>query len=191
MACKEREHRIPYLKSILGDVPVSMDNGQYKNIWENCRNAWRLHNPNAKYHLVIQDDSLLPEDFHERLIKILESTKDEKYFYSLYAGESIKKEILEIKDKQNHLILDRIVNENAIILPTHLIEQMIQFCDKRNAKDDRLIDQFSQYSNHLIYYPLPSIVQHNDESISYYRQKYGENYIPVERKAVWYCEDVA
>jgi hypothetical protein len=190
MACKEREDRIPYLKMMLGNVPVSMDEGQYKNLWENCRNAWSMHNKDAKWHLVLQDDSIIPLDFIERLEAILTEINDDDYTLALYAGGNLEKEIIEAKSKgENKLVYQKIKNENALVMKTKYIDHMIGFCDRRNAINDRLIDQFCLYKSLQIYYPLPSIVQHSDDNISYYRLKYDKPEPHKERKAVWYCED--
>lgn len=190
MACEARKHKVEYLKMMLGNVPVSMDEGQYENIWENCSNAWSMYNSDAKYHLVIQDDSIIPLDFHERLTKILEDNLNNNFFYCLYAGENLEKEVMETKEKGDpYLIHDKIRNENAIVMPTNLIDQMIDFCNRRNADTDRLIDQFSRFKGHRICSPVPSIVQHADDNISLYRLRFDKPNPHAERKAVWYCED--
>ncbi|MFA5391718.1 MAG: hypothetical protein WC331_09890, partial [Candidatus Omnitrophota bacterium] len=41
MAHPSREDFFPYLRERLGDVPMAIDRGV--GIWENCKNAWRLH----------------------------------------------------------------------------------------------------------------------------------------------------
>lgn len=190
MACEARADRIPYFKKMLGDVPVSMDSGQYKNIWENCKNAWRMHNKEAKYHVVIQDDSIIPKDFHKRLNQILEDNKGSHNFFCLYAGENLKNEILETKEKkEKYFYHNKIRNENAIVMPTKLIDLMIAFCDRRNATNDKIIDQFARFKSHTICYPVPSIVQHSDDNISLYRLRFNKPNPHTERKAVWYCKD--
>lgn len=190
MACKERENRIPYLKSILGDVPVSMDSGQYKNIWENCKNAWSLYDKNAKWHLVIQDDSIIPKDFLQRLENILTDIGDKEYTLALYAGGVLEKEINNAKEnKEPYFINEKITNENALVIKTDKIDEMIKFCDRRNADTDRYISQFCNYKFISICYPVPSIVQHSDDNVSFYRLNYNQPDPHLERRAVWYCED--
>ena len=66
MAHPSREAFFPYLRERLGeDVPFAIDE-KSEGVWPNARRAWALHDPDAIYHVVIQDDAIVCDNFKER-----------------------------------------------------------------------------------------------------------------------------
>ncbi len=164
MAYHTRDKYVSYLKGELGDVPVAMDYGE-KGIWQNCKDAWRLHD-NKKWHCVLQDDSIIGKDFHRRAEKILDS---EDCIVSLYAGEKLGAKIGEVWE--GVFVSDRIFNENALCMQTKHIEPMIEFCDSRNAKNDKLINKYAKMKGLKIHYPIPSLIDHREIESIYRKQR--------------------
>ena len=64
----DREKFKPYLLDKLGNVPVVLDNKN--SIWDTCQRAWAEFDPTADYHVVIQDDALVCDDFKEKAEKL-------------------------------------------------------------------------------------------------------------------------
>jgi hypothetical protein len=164
-----RKHLLPYLLETLGkDTPVSMDTDN--NIWHTCREAWKLHNPKADYHFVIQDDVLFTDDFHNKVKKLL--TKGE-YVYNLYLGRPrLKKTVFECKRKgRNHIIANHIYHEIALGIPTKYINEMIEYGDSINAEHDKHINNFIRSKGLKVYFPLPSLINHRaDKSLHPYNK---------------------
>lgn len=188
MACKEREHYIPYLKKQLGDVPVSMDEGD-KGIWNNCKDSWLLHDPSKEWHIVLQDDSIVPDDFHKHTTELFNKLGGKDYVVSLYAGYRLEKRIERARSKnQDNVIFHRILNENALAIRTKHIDSMIKYSDMRQATTDRYIQSWARNNNLMMYYPIPSLINHRDDR-SVYREKFNKLKPDSVRQAVWYIDD--
>lgn len=183
MAHPSREKYIPYLQEKLGDVPVAMD--EHNNIWETCRRAWLLHEPNADYHFVIQDDAIIGKDFHKNIQKLVENGND--YVYNLYVGRpKFKMEVLKLKQKGgNHFVKANIHHEIALGFPTRRIKEMVDFVDAQNAgqevQHDRHINRYVTSNKLKVFFPLPSLIEHRAEPSLHNLNKGG--YKPV---AIWF-----
>jgi hypothetical protein len=66
MAHPSREQYFPYLSDKLG-IPVSDFCIDQKNcLLENSKASWMKHDPDASFHCVVQDDSVLCDNFREK-----------------------------------------------------------------------------------------------------------------------------
>jgi hypothetical protein len=188
MAFHTRDHYIPYLKEKLGDVPVAMDDGT-KGVWNNCKEAWLNYDPEAEWHTVLQDDSIVCNDFQKRAEQILTELNDRDYIVAFYAGNRLKKQINTAVYKGiNHVIHHSIVNENALCMRTKHIEQMVKYCEMRGATTDRYIQGFAKRKALPIYSPLPSLIDHRSDR-SVYREIYKKPLADSVRHAVWFADN--
>jgi hypothetical protein len=175
MAHEKRAKYIPYLKEKLGDVPVFMDVDGPDNlgVWPNAKRCWLSFDPEATYHVVIQDDSIIGEDFYKRLDEVLD--KGTLYAYSLFYRHKRRR----THDKMNkaayagyekgHFTYPRLQWANAVVLPTFIIEKCIAFADTQNQYeniDDLRISAYLQKIGMQTFYPLPSLVNHRQEEDS-------------------------
>ena len=159
MAHPSREEHFEYLKKELGDVPFSIDDGC--GLWENCKRAWKLHDPESEYHVVIQDDAIICKGFREKAESILNLNS---IAYSFYWGHRYRHTFRERNESglKNGFIVDTMPHWGiAICIPTNLISEMIDFCDKLDIKqDDERIAQFLKSKGIKIYFPIPSLIEH-------------------------------
>lgn len=178
MAHPSRAKYIPYLKEMLGDVPVVFD--EKNNIWDTCRRAWLAHDFDCEYGVVIQDDALITSNFREKAEKLL----TEDFIYSFYTGYMLENrvKVAEAHGK-DHIISGMIFNEIALCMKTVRIKSMVKFCDERKADTDQEIVKWARQKNLKILYPIPSLVDHRDEE-SIYRSNYGKPQVDRERKAI-------
>lgn len=187
MACKEREDNVPYFIEKLGEVPISIDYGE-KGIWNNCKDSWLLHQ-NKDWHIVLQDDSIIPPDFNKHIEDLIRKIGDQDYIISLYVGARLKNKIrVALNMGKDFVTHYSILNENALMMRTKHINQMINYCDSRKATTDRYIQTFARKKGLLVYYPVPSLIQHRADG-SVYRKKYNKPLPDSVRQAVWYIED--
>ena len=63
-----REKYKDYLKSKLGDVPFSIDEGI--GLRANSKRTWLMYDKTADFHIVVQDDALVCGNFREKVIEI-------------------------------------------------------------------------------------------------------------------------
>jgi hypothetical protein len=181
MAHPERKKFIPYLKEMLGDVPVVWD--QKNNIWDTCRRAWLAQDPACEYGLVIQDDAVICKNFRRKAERILAVKRPQDYIYSFYAGHLLTSRIGKaIRDKEDFVISSMIVNEVALAMRTEHIEPMVKFCDERQSTTDQDITKWAHQKRLPIYYTVPSLVDHRDDE-SLYRKIFNKPQSDRPRRA--------
>lgn len=145
-------------------APIVYD--RKNNVWDTCRRSWLAVDKNAEYGLVLQDDSIIADNFIEKA----ESLLIEDYVYSFFAGRLLSSRINRaITKKENFVITQMIFNEVALCMKTTHIKDMVKFCDDLGAKTDQYIARWAKLRKIEINYPLPSIVDHRDGESIYYR----------------------
>jgi len=181
MAHVSRRQYFDYLRERLGNVPFSIDDGSL-GIWENCKRAWRLHDKNSEFSLVVQDDAIICENFLKKAEKILK----EDAVYSFYLGRPRYYESVKFV-KENGLkeiVTRHIGNEVALAMRTERIANMIDFCDRHGADRDTWINNWAKARGLKIIYPMPSLIDHRDEATLHNGNK-GK----YRRVATWFADD--
>ena len=183
MAHPSRKEFFTYLKERLGDVPISIDEGC--GIWENCKQDWRLHDPKADYHIVIQDDAIVCDNFIELATKAITDGKEKGCVTSLFFGKrKLLQDIAEKGIKDGFVIRDMLHWGIAVCLPVNLIEEMISYGNTKNIdQDDTRISYFLQSKKIKIYYPIPSLIDHrHGESLVKDPGKFRSAYKYIDEK---------
>lgn len=171
MGHESRSHLFPYLKERLGDVPFNVDKWAgspgHIGVWENCKRAWGLHDPTADYHVVIQDDAIICDDFKRRAEDFLTRFDHETYgkrdrAFSFYFGNKKSTKAIADEGMKNGYAVKEILSWGvAICLPVSLISEMIGVCDQlKNPQDDVRIAKFLHKRKMQVFYPMPSFVSH-------------------------------
>ncbi len=161
MAHPSRTEHFDYLKNKLGEIPFSVDDGI--GLWENCKRAWLMfenYEPIGDYHLVLQDDAIIGNNFIERAERVILEAKGRPV--SFYYGKRGNLAV-EAKNgvKMGYVIAERPRWGLAIALPTNLIKKMIEFGDKMDIpQDDARIGNFIQKNKLGVYFPIPSLIDH-------------------------------
>lgn len=166
MASEERKQYFSYLKEKLGDVPFSIDaprkHPKNVGVWENCKRAWKLHNPDSTHHLVIQDDGIICDNLLERIENLLSKTPGD-YAYSLYFGDELACRVEEkTKSEREGFIIRKLLNSGvAIMLPTNKIDKIMEIAERNNTNiDDANIGYALQQLNMKVVYPVPCFIAH-------------------------------
>lgn len=169
MAHPSRVEFFPYLIRKLGDVPFAIDE-KGLGAWENCKRAWRMAGPVADWHVVIQDDAIVCDNFRQRaeevILKAKEILRVENYICNFYYGfrrndRGVAKKALE----KGYWIHGYPKWGVAICMQTKFINEMIQFCEdlkipRTKTADDVRIGRFIASKKMLVYFPMPSIIDH-------------------------------
>ncbi len=175
MAYTTRKHRIPYLRKMIGNASISIDDGSL-GIVENSFKSWALHDENAEYHLMIQDDSVICTDFYKRLENLIIQTngKSVDAAYALYfrLKNENKSLLADFNQKardglRNGYFYDKYLRFGiATMIPTRHVKPMIAHAENLESygkHDD------SRYSHYLaktgipVIYPLPSLVNQSED----------------------------
>lgn len=168
MAHPKRAEFFPYLRERLGDdVPFSID--QKDNLLENSKAAWRLHDKNADFHVVIQDDCIVCDNFKERAIKFLSEMEEKRVAecrrpqgYNFFLKNADDGSQLEITENFYVDIWTRA--GLSICLPVRYIEPMLEEFDKQRSRhDDDRISAYMQKHQFRIVFPFPSLIDHRIE----------------------------
>lgn len=177
MAHESRAHRIDYLLDTLGECPVFMDYGKIGepgNLgpWGNAKRAWRAYNPDATFHMVVQDDVVFGKRFIERLIGLV-SKYGPEYAYCLFAnlnGHCIDEDFKSQMRKPVGIVTHReLYWGQTVLLPTWTINEMIPFADSCQydrgrgtwIDDDARISEYLKSIRMKVIYPIPSLVTQN------------------------------
>jgi hypothetical protein len=158
MAHPARKEFFDYLKSKLGDVPFSIDEG--KGLIWNCRNAWSMYDPLADYHVVIQDDAIVCDNFMERAQDILKKAQGLPVSFFHVSPLSYKK-YREQREKTGAIIQPKLSGGVALCLPVALISSMLEHYDQdKSPFDDERVGRFLLSIKTPLYFPFPSLIDH-------------------------------
>jgi hypothetical protein len=192
-AHSSRAQYIPYLKSELGDVPVTWSRLP-GDVWDTRLRATAMYDPMKAFHLVVQDDVLIGKDFASRLEKVLEHGDDVAYclFYRWRrVNEALNRTAQRaFRKKADHFIWNTTQWGQAIVLPTKIIEPMFEFWRTHDApqadRDDTHIGTFLQAIHMDVLYPIPSLVDHRPEAGSLVWPEAARAGTNAKRRATWF-----
>ncbi len=166
MAHTSRVKYFPYLKSRMEGAQWSID--KKNSLLENSKASWSMHDPEADFHVVVQDDSIVCDNFKERAIQFINEQEERRinerrpiqgYNFYLMKG---KNETITVKDG---CYMDNITRGGvAICLPVKLIEPMLKEFDKQTSRhDDDRISAFMKKNGYKMCFPVPSLIDHKHE----------------------------
>lgn len=162
MAHPSRAEFFPYLREKLGDIPFAIDE-EGKGVWANRKKALALRDPKADFHLIVQDDAIICDDFLKKAKDVLDGVgKGGMIAVSFYYGRQKLKQKEALRGLHHGYVLnDWLTWGLAVCLPTKIIPGMIEFCDKmKMPQDDHRIARFLKLNNIKVYYPIPSLINH-------------------------------
>lgn len=167
MAHPSREKFFPHLKQMLGnDVPFSID-FKSAGVWPNCRQAWRLFDPMAEYHVVVQDDAIVCENFLVRAQEVIEKSGGDKAISFYFGKRGNMTEESAAALKRGFALRPSPTWGVAICLRTEWIMSMLEYADKlSNPQDDYRIAAFLKHKKIATYFPMPSLVDHRQHEKS-------------------------
>lgn len=172
MAHPSRSHYFDRLKEKLGDVPFSID--QNNNLIENCKAAWRSHDPSADFHVVIQDDAIVCNNFKERAEKFITDMESERVannwpinLYNFFFKQDCSSTIMYEYEKKGYMFEARNRGGVAICLPVNQIENMIKHYDTLTDRhDDERINDWLVSNKYKACFSVPSLIDHDDHTPS-------------------------
>ncbi|MCL6270768.1 stealth conserved region 3 domain-containing protein [Sansalvadorimonas sp. 2012CJ34-2] len=195
MAYVKREHRIPLIRKKIGDAKVSLDDGSW-GLWGNAKKSWLTFDMDADYHMVIQDDSVVCDNFYVRLAEVF-SRQPFKSVTSLFYRYKSRKTHFELNEaaRSNRVnkgfYFPRLQWATGVVVPKELVANMVRFADKlpekkfKNIDDLRFSKFFTECEKIEVYYPLPSLVDQSIDCGSTIGN--GDN---IGRQATWFIDKV-
>jgi mannosyltransferase OCH1-like enzyme len=183
MAHPSRMHFFSDLQKKL-NIPMSLFAvDENNNIVGNCKAAWRLHDKDADFHVVIQDDAIICNSFKDRAerfiaeMEVLRQEEDDSvYVYNLFTGMTYSPDISQDDLQKGYFITYRNRGGVALCLPVNQIEPMLEFYDTLKIRhDDERISQWIIKNKFKVCFPLPSLIDHSDENTSLMGNGIGNN----------------
>lgn len=153
-------------------VPVAWDdegppNGNADRGWRTARRAWQLADPDADWHLVLQDDAVPCADLVPGLERALEHVPAEAVvspYLGRGGGNGYRWRTIAAQAAESHpswVVSSKLSWGVAIILPTRLVPEMLDACDRKHGvTDDMRIAGWAEKRRTEVWYPWPSLVDH-------------------------------
>lgn len=158
MMTPPRKEYLPYLEKKLGVWPVAIDEGC--GLIQNCKNAWLLHDPTADYHVVIQDDCIVCDNFIERAKNVCEKANGLPVSFFFSQSKCSIKYRNEI-ETTGAVVKKGLYGGLAICLPVKLIPEMLKHYDADKIPfDDHRIGRFCMSKKLNFYNPIPCLIDH-------------------------------
>jgi hypothetical protein len=166
MAHRKREAWVPELAAQLPGVRIVWD--QKNNRWDTGSRALSAYDPKAEWHMVVQDDALLPEDFFEGVKRMLGHVPV-GHPVGLYYGR------VRPREHDTRTLTARAQREKApfivhngpwwgvgIVVPTNHIRDIVAWGaeNPQIANYDRRIARYYAEIDVPCYYPQPSLIEH-------------------------------
>ncbi|WP_017616398.1 hypothetical protein [Nocardiopsis salina] len=140
--------------------------------WRTGRRAWEAHDPEADYHLVLQDDALISRDLITGLEKALDVLGPEG-LVSAYTGTGrpnqthVRRALSRATDRDDAWMTTRSLCWGvAILTPVHTIGDMLRWCShgskSRMPYDMRIGRYYRDRLRWRTWYTVPSLVEHQD-----------------------------
>ena len=164
MAHPARQKEIPALLKRL-DHPAAVVMDHHNDRWETGRRAMLAYDPKAPYHLVLQDDAVLPLDFAAGLMRILNET--DKVPLCLYTGRA-SRFVREFNRaigrlKVGWMKMPGINWGVGIVVLTKDIPELVAFGDQRTEPNyDLRVSRYYESKGIPVWYPVPALVNHKD-----------------------------
>lgn len=166
------------------EVPAYWDcegppSGNADRGWRTARRAWQLHDPDADWHLLLQDDAWPCADLLAGLERALEHVPPEAVvspylgrggitpprFHTLAADAE--------RARTPWIVSSKLLWGVSVCLPTGLISEMVERADRMTGvTDDMRIAGWAERRHIPVWYTWPSLVDHRQvESITKHRAK--------------------
>lgn len=173
MAHPDRADRVRELMAAL-DRPVAIHwdgegppSGNGDRVWRTARGAWELADPDADWHVLIQDDAVPCEDFLAGLERALAFVPPDAVVspylgtgrnvpirWEAMAGAASTADARWVRSQ-------KLMWGVSIVLPVKLIPDMIQYANTRaGVPDDMRVAGWAERRGHEVWYTWPSLVDH-------------------------------
>jgi len=169
MAHPRRKHWVPDLKREIPDATVVWD--EFENRWDTGRRSLLAFNADADWHVVVQDDALVPSGFVDIVEAAIQNVPGPGPI-GLYFGRSRPRKFetafLFSQAKKHGASWIRYPGPYwgvGIAVPTADIPAIVAYGDKRTdvLNYDLKIARYYQSQGKMCHYTLPSLVDHRTE----------------------------
>lgn len=200
MAHPDRAAQVDALKKELGyPIRVAFDmsgppSRDPERIWDTARRAWGMHDHDADWHLLLQDDAIVATNLLDELPRALQYVP-ERAVVSLYVGggrpmsTSWAKAAAEAdRINASWIVASRALWGVALILPRVLIAPMMEYGNRqRGIPDDMRVNRWAARERIPVWYTWPCLVNHPNEGslAGHGNGRMARSFIDNARDASW------
>lgn len=160
------------LSALDRSVPVCWDpnpvpSGSGDRVWSVAREAWRVHDPDADWHVLIQDDALVCADFMAGMERALHHVPPRSVVCPyLGMGRNVPRRWGMLADKASArgaswAVSHRVMWGVCLALPTDAISDMVSYADRKaGMPDDMRVSGWATRYGWDAWYTWPSLVDH-------------------------------
>lgn len=175
MAHPARGEHARRLSADLG-VPVTWDeegppSGAGDRVWRTARRTWLAHDPDADWHVLIQDDAYPCPDFLAGLAAALERVPTPAIVSPyLGKGRNVPNRWAAMADRADAQLASWVRSTKVmwgvcLAAPVSLIPDMVTWCDRKaGMPDDMRLSSWAQRHHVEVWYTWPSLVDHGTEA---------------------------
>jgi hypothetical protein len=154
------------------DVPVSWDtegpaSGNADRVWRNARAAWEMREGDSDWHVLLQDDAVLCEDFAEGISEALRHVPGPAVVSPYLGNGRLVPErwttLAASTDEvgASWIRTSKLMWGVSIAIPTLLIPDMIKHADTRaGVPDDMRVAGWAERNGIDVWYTWPSLIDH-------------------------------
>lgn len=167
-AGKERKEKTQAIITQLHLQPHQIFNDvRRQGLWFNASRAWASADRSKKYHVVIQDDIILCDNFLETVDKIISPDTFNLPIIQLYHNK-ITDTDSRCEAANFHWIKSPLVTTaQALMIRSDLIHNWLRWCAKNVSLDYRFddgrLEMWQAVFNTPAYFTFPNIVDHDDD----------------------------
>ena len=155
-----------------GEIPVHWDDegpasGNADRVWRTARGGWMLADLDADWHVLIQDDALVCEDFLPGLAHALLGVPDDVVVCPyLGRGGAVGQRWVNLGHEADRrgaswVLSHKLMWGVAICIPVRLIPEMIDRADRMvGTPDDMRVSGWAKRTRRDVWYTWPSLVDH-------------------------------
>lgn len=169
MAHQKRERWVPLLQEQVPQAQVVWD--RRNDRWDTGARSLMAFDKDAEWHMVIQDDALLPPDFYEgvsRMLRHVPPAHPVGLYYGRVRPRAMETHGLTVKAKRENASF--ILHNGpwwgvGIVLPTEHIPAVVKWGDANQQipNYDRRISRWYGTQDIPCYYTVPSLIEHRTE----------------------------
>lgn len=171
MAHPSRKEYAEHLYTLLGDnfCQKNIVYDTHNNEWDTGKRSLLTNDPGADWHIVIQDDAIIHDNFFKNVFNALSVNK--RVLTSFYVGQSrpwperVKNAVYKAKlDNYNWLEAETLFWGVCIAIPVEQINPVLDLVDNIKLEYDQRIGQYYVRNSIKVRYTIPSLVNHRDET---------------------------
>lgn len=153
-------------------IPVAWDDegkpsGKGDRVWRTARRAWLMRDPDADFHVLIQDDAIVCLDLLAGLGKAVDHVPGQSLVCAyLGKGRNVPIRWTRMAERADQAEASWVRSQKlmwgvCLAVSTDLVDEMVAWCDRKaGMPDDMRVGRWFERRDAEVWYTWPSLVDH-------------------------------